>query len=349
MKEKKKVMGIVLVAVLCVIGLSVVLIGNNQREDVKIDESITPDNFEVVQEDGTFYLNGGYIILKTEDECDFLDRMSSDTYFIQEVVQDNTNETGYKFVAGKYENIKYGTTEEEILKTLEKEFEKTPEKKSQYKSKSGAWQHVRINDAEDKDSDASTVMVDVYYQLTERLLYMVYMYTDEESVKPEKLLDDLYLQESAVIDRKNENPLKEADDGSFYYEKLGETDEMKCHFPKEYKDYIGSLDDTKGVNFNLPDGSYLVAKAVKEDQKVEGHYASVREGDIDEDAVQYQTLTTEDRTTIECEQFHERQDGIDTYYAFVQIECEKGYYILDMIIPETIEDIEAFCEGFYIS
>ena len=65
MKNKKVLFGII--GFMAVIIIAVVL-GLFLHKDKK---EVTAENFKVDQGDGLFYLNGGYMILKTKDNCEY--------------------------------------------------------------------------------------------------------------------------------------------------------------------------------------------------------------------------------------------------------------------------------------
>ena len=339
MKKNKKfytIIGFVSILILSIV-LFVCLKGDKKEE-------VTAENFKVDQGDGVFYLNGGYMILDTKDKCSYLDGESAYSYDAYTYIYNETTKALYVFVAGDVENVKYGTSEKELLEALEKEYNIKPQKKDAIESKSGTWNYVVMNDYVDFKEDKCDVSA--YYQFNENIIYMTIIYSDKESVKETHILDQLKLKDKAIVEFKNESPLKIEEDGTGSYEKEMEKTEYKMYFPEEIAKKSFFHEQEQYVEFETENGTIITCRATKTKEKIQNYYKEEFKVDKEKSIV-YKTFNNKKNQLVEYEYcVREMFENTYSYLARVQIHNGDNYLILDINSMHPIENMDEYLQDF---
>lgn len=340
MKNKKMLFGII--GFVAVVVIAVVL-GLFLHKD---KNKVTAENFKVEQGNGVFYLNGGYMILKTKDKCSYLEYESQRTYDAYTYIYNETTKALYVFVAGNVDDMKYGSNEDELLKKLEKEFSVKPVKKDDEKFKSGTWRHAKVKDHVDKGEQVCDV--DAFYQFVDDRIYMVLIYNDKESKNETKLLDKLTLKDKGIVIYKNETPVKIGEDGTGYYSKKMEDTNYEMHFPQSVVENSFFQEQELYVSFSGNNGSIITCRATNEKETIEGHYKNVV-GIAENATIDYNTYILDDGTSIEYEYcVHTKEENYRDYCARVQIFNGENYYVIDILETEPISDMSQYLNGYYL-
>lgn len=340
MKNKKSLFGIIgFLAVVIV----VIILGLFLHKD---KNEVTAENFKVEQGDGVFYLNGGYMILKTKDECVYHGGDSAYAYDAYTYIYNKTTKALYIFVAGNVEDMKYGANEKELLEKLEEEYKITPKKQDDLKTKSGTWKHVKMKDFVDFKEDVCDV--DSYYQFKDNKIYMTIIYSDAESKKETHILDQLTLKDKAIVVYKNESPVKIEDDGSGSYEKVMEDTEYKMYFPEEIAKNAFFQEQEQYVEFTTEDGSIITCRGTKVKEKIKGYYKEEFKVE-NEETIEYGSLKNKKEQFVEYEYcVRKMYENTYSYLARVQIHNGEDYYILDINSMKPIENMELYLKDFCI-
>ena len=340
MKNKKSLFGIIgFLAVVIV----VIILGLFLHKD---KNEVTAENFKVEQGDGVFYLNGGYMILKTKDECVYHGGDSAYAYDAYTYIYNKTTKALYIFVAGNVEDMKYGANEKELLEKLEEEYKITPKKQDDFKTKSGTWKHVKMKDFVDFKEDVCDV--DSYYQFKDSKIYMTIIYSDAESQKETHILNQLTLKDKAIVVYKNESPVKIEDDGSGSYEKVMEDKEYKMYFPEEIAKNAFFQEQEQYVEFTTEDGSIITCRGTKVKEKIKGYYKEEFKVE-NEETIEYGSLKNKKEQFVEYEYcVRKMYENTYSYLARVQIHNGEDYYILDINSMKPIENMELYLKDFCI-
>ena len=338
MKNKKVLFGII--GFIAVIVIAVVL-GLFLHKDKK---EVTAENFKVDQGDGVFYLNGGYMILKTKDDCSYLEYETQKTYDAHTYIYNETTKALYIFVAGNVDNMKYGANESELYKKLEENFAAKPVKQEAEKYKSGTWEHAKMKDH--VDAGEQVCDVDAFYQFVDDRIYMVLMYNDKESKNETKILDQLTLKDKPIVIYKNETPVKINDDGYGVYKKTMEETEYEMLFPEELVENSFFQEYEKYVFFKTNSGAMITCRISKEKEIINGYYVNTFEKNEGAEIV-YDTFQLEDGRQIEYEyRVYKNGELYTDYNAHVQIIKDNTYYILDIVEFEPITNMKEYVKDF---
>lgn len=338
MKNKKMLFGII--GFIAVIVVAVVL-GLFLHKD---KNKVTAENFKVEQGNGVFYLNGGYMILKTKDKCSYLEYESQRTYDAYTYIYNETTKALYVFVAGNVDDMKYGSDEDELFKKLEEEFSVKPVKKEDKKYKSGTWQHAKMKDYVDKGEQVCDV--DAFYQFVDDRIYMVLIYNDKESKNETKILDQLTLKNKFIVTYKNETPVKINENGYGTYKKTMEEMEYEMLFPEELVKNSFFQEYEQYVFFETNTGAMITCRVTKEKEEISGHYKNTFEENEGAEII-YNTLQLEDGRQIEYEyRVYKNGELYTDYNAHVQITKDNTYLLLDIVEFEPITDIKEYVKDF---
>lgn len=300
---------------------------------------------------GIYYTNGGYIKIETKDQCTYMKEMSQATYHVVDYLQNDTRAVGYGFVAGKLGDIRYGDTEEEIIKTVEAEFGYETEEKASIKTNIGVWkvrqipEYIETFAGEDGAVIEVESTVSIYYQLENDMLYMVYIFADEESKDAEKIFEEMTLSKTAQVIYKNEDPVKNADDETSYVIRDIRGDVYEIHVPDDIAE--GEYGEEPLYSFFRTKDIFVTMHVTEDKREVKGNYEMVF-ADKEEKTITYDTFINEEGNTVEYEYCVVDYDGIKQTFILAQITQGDRYYILDFINHMEIEDIGAFLKGYYV-
>lgn len=300
---------------------------------------------------GVFYMNGGYIKIETDDDCAYMEEISQTKYHIVDYFQNNTRAVGYGFTAGKLKDICYGDTEEEIIKTLEAEFGYATVEMKSIKNELGTWkkrqvpEYVETYKGEDGEILERTSCVDIYYQLKDDMLYMVYIFADEESVDAEKIFDEMTLSKTAQVVYKNENPVKDAEDETSYVIRDIRGDVYEIHVPDEIAK--GVYDEEPLYSSFRTSDTFVTMHVTDEKQEIKGNYEKVYEG-TEEKTITYDVFTNADGNEVEYEHCIVDYNGIKQSSIRCQILQSGKYYVLDFSCYYEIENVEEYLKGYYV-
>ncbi len=340
MKNKKIVFGIIgFVAVVVIAVVLGLFLHKNKKE-------VTAENFKVEQGNGVFYLNGGYMILKTRDSCTYHGGDSAYSYDAYTYIYNETTKALYIFVAGNVEDMKYGTNEKELLLKLEEEYGIKPVVKESFKSKSGTWKNVVMKDFVDFKGDICDV--DSYYQFKDDMIYMVLIYSDKESENETHILNQLKLMKKAIVKYKNESPVTIEKDGTGSFEKTMEDTEYKMYFPEDLVKNAHFVENEQYVEFTTEEGSIITCRGTKNKEKIKGYYKEDFKVE-NEESIEYGSFKNNKEQFVEYEYcVRKMYENSYNYLARVQITNGGDYYILDINSVSPIEDMQTYLEDYYI-